>query len=282
LQTQPGQKMSAPTAILKGPEPSTAHAILAKPEKTESKEVKHFNTLTAWQKKDLIDSKHVAVGHAINAASPLADVTIAESTGMTVFYAENEAKEKDAYSQTAVVVGSQGSAKTTTVWHGPKWGVQSPDFWSGAHLNKRDTLHNSNSDHPSQAVRIGETELCWWPAPKGVKPLPLAKPIKGEAVHIWTSSEQRRIKNAPGFILEEGIEHTFKNPINGELTTYKGLWVASYSNKGGFSGAPVTNSKGQVVGWHVSGKTIENSPAYFQPVTDEILAAINAPNPKNY
>jgi len=56
-----------------------------------------------------------------------------------------------------------------------------------------------------------------------------------------------------------------------------GLCAATYWSENGVSGAGITNAKGELVGWHVTSGGAPGTPAYFQPVTDEIMKILAEP-----
>jgi len=275
--TEKSAAQAEPTTILTNPFADAKFIqVQAKPTTPkQSADVVAYQRKTDWEKRDLVDK---CKANAINAASATIDVTCAESVGAVKAYPKDG---KAPIVLTGVAVGTAGNARISTAWHGPKWFRESPDFWSGPFLNKRDTLRNSNSEHISRATQVGALDLCWWPAPSPIKPLPLALPVKNETVTLLVASEGRTIKGKSGIIIAEGHEQDYVGICDEDLKQ-PGLWTATYSSVGGYSGGPIVNAKAQVVGWHISSRSAPNSPAHFQPVTPEIIEEFNKPLPKNF
>jgi len=209
---------------------------------------------------------------SIQAANPITYVDIATKTGRVVakFFREKLGKATPEIS----------SGFATEHWfvctqHGTKYSEERIEAHYGHNYGMKHMAYDPNADTAHHGTPIPGTDLMIFPRPQAMKWFNLAKPIQGQPVFVWPSHRAER-GHGFGHVLALGVDTEYKDG-QGHIWQAPALAAANYESEGGCSGMPVCNSRGEVVGVHVTSDGTPGSPAYFVPMTDELITLLKTP-----
>jgi len=178
-------------------------------------------------------------------------------------------------------VGAAASQWFVTIRHGANECISCPMAYYDHGFTSKKQLRSQFSEFEHGGIELPGYDLILYPKPPAMKALSLAKPKVGELAWCWSADTGKTAFVSKGFIIAADTKVGYTDD-SGKQWSGDGLWAGSWETKPGASGAPITNKFGECIGFHVASSGKPNSPAYFIPMTDELIKILQtAPKPLN-
>jgi len=152
-----------------------------------------------------------------------------------------------------------------------------PMFFWGHGFESKKQLRWQDAKEPHGGRELPGFDLLLYPKPQGIKALSLALPKVGELCWRWSADVGKVPTVSGGIVTGSDVKVPYTEGDTGKVWSGDGLWSANYGSGPAVSGAIITNQHGEAIGVHASSSGKPGSPAYFQPMTPELIKILQTP-----